>query len=247
MSAAERMMVSGGRLGGNSETAPDIELLGISPTIREWTDVAARGLIVVVAIVLAWYTWAHWGDLQIDCGRELYVPVEILRGKLIYRDFFYSYGPLAPYLVALLIGIFGPHLVVLYLLGIVVAIGCAILLFEIGTMLEGRAAGLAAALGLLFIGFVPGPFNYVLPYSYAATIGLTLSLLVALFTLRHLFDDRSRYNLLMAAFVASAATLCKQEFGAASYLILAFVLVVKASEQRSIRPLIRGIAACLPG
>src|SRR5271170_2421451 len=175
MSAAERMMVSGGRLGGISETAPDIELLGISPTIREWTDVAARGLIVVVAIVLAWYTWAHWGDLQIDCGRELYVPVEILRGKLIYRDFFYSYGPLAPYLVALLIGIFGPHLVVLYLLGIVVAIGCAILLFEIGTMLEGRAAGLAAALGLLFIGFVPGPFNYVLPYSYAATIGLTLS------------------------------------------------------------------------
>ena len=36
-----------------------------------------------------------------------------------------------------MIAIFGPHLVVFYLLGIAVAIGCAILLFELGAMLKG--------------------------------------------------------------------------------------------------------------
>ncbi len=39
----------------------------------------------------------HWGDFQIDNGRELYVPVSILHGKLLYRDIWYMYGPLAPY------------------------------------------------------------------------------------------------------------------------------------------------------
>src|SRR6266446_11000172 len=37
------------------------------------------------------------GDFQIDNGRELYVPVSILHGKLLYRDICYMYGPLAPY------------------------------------------------------------------------------------------------------------------------------------------------------
>ncbi|MGB8413432.1 MAG: hypothetical protein WCE23_11470 [Candidatus Binatus sp.] len=211
-----------------------------------WDDAASRGLIVVVAIALAWYTWAHWGDIQIDCGRELYVPSEILRGKLIYRDIFYPYGPLAPYAGALLIAIFGTHLVVFYLFGIAVAIGCAMLLFELGAMLEGRAAGLAAALALLSAGFAPGFANYVFPYSYAATIGLALSLICALFTLRHLFG-RWGYNLLLAGLAASLATLCKQEFGAACYLMLAFVLVTEAARGRSIRPLTHGIAACAPG
>src|SRR5690242_2585043 len=99
----------GGAAGERFAANPDVETAAISQTgsptaapAREWTDAAARALIVVVAAVLAWYTWAHWGDFEVDCGRELYVPAEILRGKLIYRDFFYSYGPLAPYLCALL-------------------------------------------------------------------------------------------------------------------------------------------------
>lgn len=66
----------------------------------DWDGAVSRGAIVVVAVALAWYTWARWGDMQADCGRELYVPVEILRGKLLYRDIFYSYGPLAPYMGA---------------------------------------------------------------------------------------------------------------------------------------------------
>jgi 4-amino-4-deoxy-L-arabinose transferase-like glycosyltransferase len=219
---------------------------GLRSPFGDWEDAASRGLIVVVAIALAWYTWGRWGDFQIDCGKELYVPCEILRGKLLYRDIFYPYGPLPPYVGALLIAIFGPHLVVFYLLGIAVAIGCALLLFELGAMLEGRAAGLTAALALLFTGFGPGFANYVFPYSYAATIGLALSLICALFTLRHL-SGRWGYNLLLAGFVASLALLCKVEFGAACYLMLAFVLAMEATRERSIRPLLHAVVACAPG
>ena len=164
---------------------------------------ASRGFIVVVAAVLAWYTWATWGDIQIDCGREIYVPLEILRGKLLYRDIFYPYGPLAPYAGALLIAIFGPHLVAFYLFGIAVAIGCAFLLFELGTMLESRAVGLTAALALLFMGFAPGIFNYVFPLFLRRHARLA-----AEFALRVLhrpaFVGRPGYNLLMAGLAASS-------------------------------------------
>jgi hypothetical protein len=217
-----------------------------SPRFLGWTGVAARGVIVAVAIVLTWYTWARWGSFQADCGRELYVPGEILQGKLIYRDLFYPYGPLAPYVCALLIGVFGPHLVVFYLFGIAIAIGCALLLFELGTMLAGRAAGLTAGLAPLLMGFAPGIFNYVFPYSYAATLGLFLGLLCAWFTLKYVFA-RDRKDLLIAGFAAGLCLLTKQELGASCYAMLALVLIGEAILDRSLRPLVRGSAACAPG
>src|SRR5712672_2103432 len=70
--------------------------------LRDWPDAAARAAIVAVACILFWLTWAHWGSIQIDCGREVYVPYQILRGKLLYRDLWYPYGPLEPYISALL-------------------------------------------------------------------------------------------------------------------------------------------------
>ena len=63
-------------------------------TSAEWI---ARAAIILFASGIAWYTWGHWGDFQIDNGRELYVPVSIVHGKLLYRDICYMYGPLAPY------------------------------------------------------------------------------------------------------------------------------------------------------
>jgi hypothetical protein len=136
--------------------------------------------------------------------------------------------------------------VAFYLFGIAVAIGCAFLLFELGTMLESRAVGLTAAMALLFMGFAPGIFNYVFPYGYAATLGLMLSLLCAWSAVRQALG-RPGFNLLVAGMTASLAMLCKQEFGVASYLMLAFLLIVESILQRSMRPLLRGIVACTPG
>jgi Dolichyl-phosphate-mannose-protein mannosyltransferase len=211
-----------------------------------WNDAASRGLIIGVAFVLAWLTWAHWGDVQIDCGRELYVPTEILRGKLLYRDIFYPYGPLAPYAGALLISLFGPSLNAFYLFGLAVAIGCALLLFEIGAMLDGRGIGLTAALALLFEAFSPSLFNFVFPYAYAATMGLFLSLLCAFFALRYVLR-KSIYELILAGVAAGVAMLCKQEFGTACYLMLAAVVLMEAGFERSLRTGLHAIAACSVG
>jgi hypothetical protein len=214
--------------------------------IRERPDAAARAAIVAVACTLFWLTWAHWGDIQLDNGRELYVPMQILRGELLYRDIFYAFGPLAPYGEAILLGIFGQHFYVLYVLGFATMVADALLLFNIGLMVEGRAVGLTAALTLLLQGFQSSSFNYVFPWSYAGSLGLLLSLFCAFFTFRRVLGRKS-HDLILAGLAAGLALLSKQEFGAACYILLAFVLLTEATLQRSVRTLLHGIALCTPG
>ena len=214
--------------------------------VREWPDAVARATIVAVALALFWLTWAHWGSIQIDCGRELYVPVQILHGKLLYRDIWFPHGPLASYIEALLVSIFGRHLDVFYLFGLTLAVACALLSLQLGLILGDRAAGLAAGLVLLFQGFGPSIFNYIFPYAYTAPLGLLLALLCGSFTIRYTLDRRGR-NLIVAGLAAGMAILCKQEMGCACYILLIFVLVTEALIQRSARSLLRGIVACAPG
>lgn len=214
--------------------------------LHEWPDAVARATIVAVALALFWLTWAHWGSIQIDCGREVYVPYEILRGKLLYRDLWYPYGPLEPYVSALLFKLFGEHLNVLYSFGLTLAIGCALVLFESGKLLAGRAVGLTAALVLLLQGFNFTIFNYILPYTYAAPTGLLFNLTCLFFTIRHAIRQSNR-DLMLAGVAAGLALITKQEMGVACYLMLAFVLAMETMLQRSARPLMRGIGACAPG
>ena len=46
---------------------------------------------------LLWVTWAHWGNITVDCGRELYVPWVLSHGRKLYQDVWFPYGPAAPY------------------------------------------------------------------------------------------------------------------------------------------------------
>ena len=173
-------------------------------------------------------------------------PVQILHGKLLYRDLWYPYGPLEPYLAAALLWVFGQHLNVFYLFGLTLATACALLSFDIGKMLAGRAVGLTAAAAVLLQGFQPSIFNYIFPYSYAASLGLLFALLCASFALRQALG-RSGPNLMLGGLAAGLALLCKPEFGVSCYIMLAFMLVTEAVLRRAARLLLCGILQCAPG
>jgi hypothetical protein len=126
------------------------------------------------------------------------------------------------------------------------AFGCALLLCQIGTLLEGRAVGLAAGLALLLPGFNSGIFNYIFPYAYATPLGLLLGLLCAERLVRHLLSP-DRTKLIGAGLAAGASLLTKPEIGVACYAMLAFGIGMQAAIEGSIRPLRRSIALCVPG
>jgi hypothetical protein len=207
----------------------------------------ARGVILAVAMVLAWYTWGHWGDIQIDCGREMYVPVDILRGKLLYRDIWYQYGPLAPYVQALAFALFGINLNVLYAIGMILVISAALLLFEIGCNFElVLPAAMAPAMFFLVESFRPTIFNFIFPYSYAASLAAVFGLACLHFTVQHALSGRLRW-LVLAALCTSLALLTKQEFGLACLAVLGFEAIALCLNQRSWRDLLKNGIVCAAG
>jgi hypothetical protein len=213
-----------------------------------WNLATLGGLLVLVVIWAAWLhgTWAGWGELTADCGREMYVPSVLLHGKTLYKDIWYPYGPLGPYWNSFLFRMFGVHLNVLYWAGSLSALGCAIFLYHIGIRLSAALAGWTAGAAVLFQAFHPSLFSFPLPYSYACVYGLLVSCLFVWFVI-HAATSRNVAWIFGAGLAAAAALLLKLEFGMACYLTLALLIAARGLQQRSWKSVAQDVGACLPG
>ena len=81
-----------------------------------WVALIAVSFMIGLAV-----SWQRWGNPLVDCGREMNQPLRLAAGQMLYSDVRHIYGPLSPYLNALLYRIFGPSLGVLYADGIFTA------------------------------------------------------------------------------------------------------------------------------
>src|SRR5712691_9229372 len=138
-----------------------------------WDRATRLGLTALFGLwaVLFAVTWGHWGDLTIDCGREMYVPAELAHGKTLYADLWYPYTPGAPYLNSLLFRLFGVHLAVLYWAGALAALGSAALLYMTGLQVTSHIAAWTTGSIVLVEAFVSSEFCFPLPYSFGAVYG----------------------------------------------------------------------------
>ena len=193
----------------------------------------ARAAIVGFAAFLAWHTWGHWGDFQIDNGGELYVPAEILKGKLLFRDLWYMYGPLAPYLKAFLFWIFGVKLNVLYSFGLTMAIGSALFMFEITRRFGLGLVGSAVPSAFFLVeSFYPTIRNFVYPYSYASSLAAFLGVACLYYVMRYTIDGRAA-DLLYASLLTGLVVLTKQEFGVSCLALVGFGVAARYWNRRS--------------
>jgi Dolichyl-phosphate-mannose-protein mannosyltransferase len=220
-------------------------IIGNQPS---WTneDLIARGAVAVIFIFFTVYTWARWGDLQIDCGREVYVPIEILKGRMLYRDLWYPYGPLVPYLQALLVWCFGAHLNTFYCFGLFLNLSIAYLVYSLARRLIPPIAAVVVSIVCLRQGFSEGLFNYIFPYSYSAVVGLLLTLL-CMYSLFRYVDTRVDRKLVLAGLAGGLALLCKQEFGAAAMSAIGFIIAWDFIEHRSFVRSFRQVSMIAPG
>ena len=137
-----------------------------------WVALIAVSFIFGLAV-----SWERWGNPLVDCGREMNQPLRLARGEMLYSDVRHIYGPLSPYINALLYRIFGPSLTVLYADGIVAAMVILALVYWLSRRLMGRVAATAATLSVMWLCAFKQAGNYVLPYSYSALHGCALGLL----------------------------------------------------------------------
>jgi hypothetical protein len=176
----------------------------------------------------------------------MYVPTVLSEGKMLYRDVWFMYPPLAPYLNSFLFRLFGVHLNLLYWAGSLSALGSAIFLYLAGMRLSSWLAGWSAGAVLLFEAFHPSIFSFPLPYSYNAAYGC-LSACLLVWLLAGASTSRKWAWMFGAGMAAAAASLLKLEFGVACYLTLALLIVARGFQQRSWRSIPRDVISILPG
>jgi len=210
------------------------------------TTIAALAGLAVLWGLLFYSTWATWGNLTIDCGREMYVPAVLSEGKMLYRDVWYLYGPAGPYFNSFLFRLFGVHLNVLYWAGSLSALGSAMFLYVVGMRLSSWVVGWTAGAALLLQSFQQSHFCFPLPYSFASVYGCLVSCLFLWLIIRAA-NSPGWFWMFGAATAAAFGLLLKLEFGVACYASYILLMAARSFRERSWRRLLGDTAAILPG
>ena len=215
---------------------------------QPWSRIEYLGFASLIILWLATLvgTWGNWGNLTIDCGREMYVPAALLKGKVLYRDIWYLYGPAAPYFNTSLFRIFGVRLTVLYMAGALSALGCALFLYLSGSELRFSLAGWCAGVALILQAFGPLLFCFPLPYSFASVYGCLVACLFLWMAIR---ASRSSgpFSLFLLGILAAIALLLKLEYGFACYAALALMIALGQWPQTDGKRFRRELLAIAPG
>ncbi|NQU07977.1 MAG: hypothetical protein HQ583_05395, partial [Candidatus Abyssubacteria bacterium] len=179
-------------------------------------------VLCVVGVLLFMESYQRWGHPIIDLGRDLYLPSQILQGRVLYQELLYNYGPTVPYMLAGITAVFGDSLWVFVAVGLAIGVLTATALYAIGARLGGCATGFGSALMFLIYSFFANSTwgcNFVLPYSYSATLGAALGLWSFYFLYCYLYGERSPRSLAWSVVLLFAAVLTKHEIGMAVGLV----------------------------
>jgi hypothetical protein len=149
-------------------------------------------------VALSNWSWRKWADVQVDFGRELYVPWRLASGDVLYRDVSYFNGPFSPYLNSLAFRLFGDGYSTLIGLNLVILAAACVMLFMLLRLACDSFSAFLGTLSLIWIFAFEqltffGNYNWISPYSHEITHGLTLSL-AALLAATRLRDAPSPWN-----------------------------------------------------
>jgi hypothetical protein len=212
--------VSFGNGGSGERGVEDDPALALTPASRQRpARIALIATVIAVAVIAFAQSYARWLDPIIDTGRDLYIPEQIAKGAKLYRDIRYQYPPLAPYLLALITGAIGHSLAAYVAIGVAQS---ATIAASLWIALRRPLPAFAATLTFVascFCGASTWGANFIFPYSYGATIGMTL-LCIALAAFVH-----ARNAIAIGALVL--ASWCKVEYAVAAVAIVMILTITR--------------------
>lgn len=185
-----------------------------------------RLITVSVFIYLAILSWGKLGDLVIDIGHEVETPTRILDGQILYRDIQSYYSPLANYVNAWILMIFGRNLSIFYGIGLSLSLLFAVTLYQlVQRIVNEKYACLTCTAVLSYCAFSPGLSNLILPYSYATTYGTLITAVLFLVIQNYLARPHFLTSMSMGT-LCGLALLAKQEYGIACIGVVFLVLTL---------------------
>jgi Dolichyl-phosphate-mannose-protein mannosyltransferase len=191
-------------------------------------------IILAAFFFLLSQTWLRWGNLVIDTGRELWLPAELLKGKILYKDIVSFYGFLPAYLIASFYKLFGVSINTLAYTGIALTLIVSFTVYRIARFFLDQGFSTLLVINFLFVfAFghyaTSGIFNFILPYTFASTFFMAFTALSLYFFLKLIFSENKK-NLLIWSLFLTAAFLCRLESALAvwpGFLLSGFILAVR--------------------
>lgn len=178
-----------------------------------------------------------FGDLIIDVSREVTVPLRILDGQVLYKDFHYEYGPLVPYLFSFICYVFGTDLDVFRVSGLIVTLFVSIFIFIIGSHYLSKKYALLTSIVFIFIfafhSLDVNIFNYIFPYSYTSTIGVLLLFLLYK-SMHDYFFNKNNLSLFQLIIVFSFCLVTKLEVILSAFAAMTLFLVFLLGESKNL-------------
>lgn len=169
----------------------------------------------------------HYSGILIDFGREIYYPQEILSGKILYKDLFNIYGPLAYQINALLYKVLGMKLSTLYGAGVCCSILTVSGIYLVAENFLSKFLSFSIGVFTIAIGVATTSlFNFNFPYSWAVLYGLVSFLFSLLFLLKFC-EGKKNQNLYISALLAGIAITCKYDFLLYAFVVLAIIVKSK--------------------
>lgn len=151
---------------------------------NNWQIIIIELLTIIVFITF----YGKFGDIMVDSFREAYIPNQMIKGQVLYKNIFCIYPPFAYLLNTLLFFIFGAGLKVLYLAGLFTTMGIIFLTFKIGEIFLQKKYCLTLSLFLISaLALSPNAFTPFFPYSYGILYGLLFILGTIYFALKEKF------------------------------------------------------------
>lgn len=147
------------------------------PHLIRWIGPAI--IIVIGGLIMLIWSWRTWPDARVDFGMQLYLPWQIIEGKVLYRDLAYFNGPLSVYWNALVFKLLGISIRSLVISNLFILTLLLLMLYQLFRRIGNRwsATGICLVFLLLFAFAqftVIGNYNFVTPYTHESTHGLVL-------------------------------------------------------------------------
>ncbi|MCH7649952.1 MAG: hypothetical protein IIA63_02205, partial [Nitrospinae bacterium] len=180
-----------------------------------WTNLLILVLLANAGLFMASISWLKWPDLLIDYGDQVYIPWRLSEGLVLYKDIFYTYGPLSSYIHALLFKMLGPGIDVLIGFNLLIVAGLTGLIYFLFKKLSNPLTAFFCSFVFITIFAFGqyqggGNFNFICAYVYSLPHGVALSFLALFLFLGFLNNPFPKY-LVLTGGVAGFVYLTKME------------------------------------
>lgn len=155
----------------------------------------------MVSLLLFGIFYGKQDQYLVDVGREAYIPWQMLKGELLYKDIFNVYGPLGYQINAIAYSLFGVNLNTLYWMGFLNSIViCFTTFFTAKLFLNNKLSLAVTGLTISVCVYIKTLFNFIFTYSYSAVYALSGFLLSLLMILLFIRDKKNKYLILSFLF-----------------------------------------------